>query len=1828
MNIVLAEQFSVWIRKKTSRDLIGISVAILAIILFLIYFRIGESVHTALMTIQPGFVDSILMAVLIFPALFAVYFFKRKRETEAEMQHRKEAEEVLREREERFRIVFDWANDAILLHTLTVERAPGHFIEANIVACRMLGYSREELLAMGPTDIVLPELQPQLWDIIRQAQTKDTFLFETRLLRKDGTTFPVESSGHLVNYDGTRIWISHIRDITERKKSEELLRQSRAKYKQLVENISDVIFTLDLTGTFTYISPVVQRLYGYTVREVIGQHFTRFVHREDIPKVIEGFRRRVAGEYEANEFRILTKDGRERYVRTTQTPIMKEGVTTGFNYTLTDITERKNAEEVLTISEERFRQVAESAGEWIWEVDADGLYTYASPAVEKMLGYRPEEIIGRMHFYDLFAPEEKEELKKTALEAFATKEPFKNFVNPNLHKNGTRVILETSGVPHLEEQGRIIGYRGADTDITEKKRTEEALKETERNYRTLAEAAPDPIFIIGRDDTVRFVNTRAAQVLNLSTEHILNKPRKSLFPPDIADEQGYDLQTVFTTGKPLRKEAKIRYGDREFWQDNSLVPLTDEDGDVYAVLGISHDITERKLAEDALMRSEERFRSMAERVSDLIMLTDEKGRVTYIAPSVKRILGFDPDEILRKGPEDFIHPDDLEIVYEHVKRSPDWQGSEARFEARIRKKDGSYAILEFTGTPILKDDSAMQVIARDITDRKKAEEALWESKEKYRQLVDNTDTGFVVIDDKGTVIEANEPYMRLIGAEKREEIIGHSVIEWTAPEEQDSNAAAVALCSRQGFIQDFETIYQHRDGTHIHIIINATTNETPGGKRIVSFCRNITERKNVEEALNESEQRYRSLFENANEGILFADIETTKFVHANRAICRMLGYSNEDLMAMSVADIHPKESLDHVISEFQRLVTGEKGNLTDIPCLKKDGTIRMMDIASSTVMMQGRMCMVGLFTDITERKNAEKALKESEEKFRNIFDNANDAIEIIEIMDNGFPGRYLDINDVACRMLGYTREELLQFGPLKITTDNFSRPHDEIIRELRDVGRAIFETEHRRKDGIIVPVEINAHKITLVGKTVFLSIARDITERKKVEDALRESHAKYRQLVENISDVILTLDLNGTVTYISPVVQRLFGYTVPEVVGQHFSRFVHPEDISRVLERFRHRVKGEYGANEFRLLTKDGQERYVRTNQTPMMADGVVTGFNYVMRDITGRKQAEDALRESEEKFRLLYENSMDAIFLTSTDGSIQAANPAACTMLQRTEDEIIRIGRTGVVDTTDPRLAIAIQERERTGRFEGELTFVRKDGTRFFGEITSSVFADRNGQKRTSMIVRDITERKHAEDALRESENYVKTVLDSIDVGFVIIDPATHRILDANTIAVNLIGVAKEKIVGSECHRFICPADKGNCPITDLHQTIDDSERILIRSGNEQCPIIKTVIPLMLGGKPVLLESFIDITLQKEAENILQDFNKKLQQGIEEKTAILRESELRHSRLFESSHDAIMTLEPPDWRFTSGNPATIAMFRADDESGFTSKAPWELSPEFQPDGRPSGEKAKEMIGTAMRDGSNYFEWTHRRLTGEDFPATVLLTRFEWKGKPILQATVRDISEQKDAEDKIRASLDEKVLLLREIHHRVKNNLQIIISLVNLQMRQIDDKRLKQVMAETQNRVRAMSLVHEKLYQSEDISRIDLANYTRFLVTQLFSFYGVDTRQVTLNIDIGKIRLDINTAIPLGLIINELASNALKHAFPDGRTGTLSITVIEKGTTLLLTVKNDGVGVPADFDWRNTESLGLRLVISLVEQLDGTIELDRSAGTGFTIVVKEKEQKG
>jgi two-component sensor histidine kinase len=271
----------------------------------------------------------------------------------------------------------------------------------------------------------------------------------------------------------------------------------------------------------------------------------------------------------------------------------------------------------------------------------------------------------------------------------------------------------------------------------------------------------------------------------------------------------------------------------------------------------------------------------------------------------------------------------------------------------------------------------------------------------------------------------------------------------------------------------------------------------------------------------------------------------------------------------------------------------------------------------------------------------------------------------------------------------------------------------------------------------------------------------------------------------------------------------------------------------------------------------------------------------------------------------------------------------------------------------------------------------------------------------------------------------------------------------------------------------------------------------------------------------------------------------------------------------------------------------------------------------------------KDENGIPIRITGVNIDITNRRLLESEIRSlnTVLEQRVKDRTEALSKANEaleEENMQRLDAEEKLKASLNEKTMLLKEIHHRVKNNLQIIVSLLNLQSRSVKDDSVLATIRESQNRVKAMALVHEKLYRAEDISHIDLSDYIRFLGTGLFQFYDARSRGIRFTLDAPDVRVDINTAIPLGLILNELISNALKYAFPKGKGGEISVSIRREEKTLTVIVRDDGIGIPPDFDWQNAPSLGLRLVNSLVDQLDGTVELDRASGTKFTMVMHEK----
>ncbi len=251
--------------------------------------------------------------------------------------------------------------------------------------------------------------------------------------------------------------------------------------------------------------------------------------------------------------------------------------------------------------------------------------------------------------------------------------------------------------------------------------------------------------------------------------------------------------------------------------------------------------------------------------------------------------------------------------------------------------------------------------------------------------------------------------------------------------------------------------------------------------------------------------------------------------------------------------------------------------------------------------------------------------------------------------------------------------------------------------------------------------------------------------------------------------------------------------------------------------------------------------------------------------------------------------------------------------------------------------------------------------------------------------------------------------------------------------------------------------------------------------------------------------------------------------------------------------------------------------------------------------------------------GSSILERRHRAKDGRIYPVEIRANLVVFEGREYNCAFATDISERKKTEEQVRASLLEKEVLLREIHHRVKNNLQVVSSLLYLQSQKLADPELKNHFLESQSRICSMALAHEQLYQSKNLSEVSLKSYVESLVSQLRQVFQMAGQQIDCRTEIDAVALDIAKVIPCGLLITELLSNAYRHAFADGRNGAIRIAIEERENKLLLTVADDGIGLPAGFDYRQTATLGMQLVRALCNQLNGVIEVENQRGTLFRV---------
>jgi PAS domain S-box-containing protein len=1639
----------------------------------------------------------------------------------ADVSQRKQAEAALRESEERYRGIIETSEEGIATH-----QPDGTITYVNQRMADMLGYPREEVVGKSSLDFVDPQEREAVIRGRESVKEDGRFSKERKLRRKDGSilwtlSHVAPQRDHAGNLCG---YLAMHTDITERKRMEEALRESEAKFRGLFQWMGGAIQICELIrdeqgrpvdSLILEVNPAYEQQTGLRRAEVAGRRI-----KEILPVVEQSWLDRY-GEMVRTGKAIHFEEynaGLDRWFDVYANPMGGNR----FAAVFADITERKRSEGAMS---ERAR-LLDLSYDAIVVRDAHDRITYWNKGAEEIYGYSRAEALGQVT-HDLLKTEFPE-----PLESIRTRLRQDNRWTGELthtRRDGTRVTVASRWSLDRDPQRQPAAILETNTDITERKRMEASLRESERHLRALAESILNLAWWANGDGYITWYNRRWYEYTGTTPEQMEGWGWKSVHDPQALPAVMERWQASIATGEPFEMTFPLRGADGKFRRFlNRIQPLKDAQGQVVRWFGTNTDVEELKCSEEALRQSEDRLR-LALQVADFG--TWDLDLVTGSAVRSLRhdqIFGYEelqPEWTLEIALRHVLPEDRLKVQEAHA-RADETGGMSV--EARVRWADGSIHWINSRGR-FHYDSEGRPVriigIVADITERKQAEEALRKraeealrmSEQEFRSLAEAMPQIVWATRPDGWNIYFNQQWVDYTGM-TMEESYGHG---WNAPFHPDDKQRAWEAWQRATQHDErysLECRLRRADGVYRWWLVRGEPMRGANGEILKWFgtCTDIEEIKQAQAALREandlleqrvaertaalraSEEQYRLLFEAAHDGVvlhpLSTDRERCRFVRFNAVACRMLGYSAEEMAQLGPLDIQEQAELSGVPAEAEQMERARQLRF-EKTLLGKDGRRVPAEIHSTIFDLQGQMMVLSIIRDITERKQAEAALQHSESLLRSFFDAPGVMQGIVEVIADD-DVRHIRDNTVTAAFLGLTPDAMKsKLGSELGEPRDILRTWVEQYRKSQKTNCPItFEYEDIRADQKTwLSVTVNYIGTASNGLPRFAYVVSNITDRKRAEESLLESEERFRVAQELSPDGFSILrpvrDSEGrivdfTFVYENAAIARINGTDPATVVGRRISEFMPAHSQSPFHEAHAH--VADTGETCIMERKYDGGDI---PRPTWFRVVVVRTGQDIAIlsQDITERKQAEEAVRQSEEQFRALAETITNLAWWANADGYITWYNRRWYEYTGTTPQQMEGWGWQSV---HDPQALPAVMEQWKASIATGQpfdMTFPLRGADGVFRRFLTRIQPVKDAQGR---VVRwfgtntDVEELKRSEEALREAEQRLRFALETSHTGAWDLDLVDHT---------------------------------------------------AFRS-------------------------------------------------------------LEHDRVF--GYPELL----PQW--------TYEMFLQ------------HLLPEDRP-------AVDEKFGQATAtQGVWDFECRIRRADGE--------VRWIWGagrhrtdaagGKRRMAGIVQDITERKRAEERIQTSLREKEVMLKEIHHRVKNNLQVIASLVDLQADDMKEPGLLETFADIRDRVRSMALVHEKLYQSESLARVNFADYMQSLLSYLSRSHGKAGTTIHLKSELHAVLLSVDKAVPCGLMISELVSNAYKHAFRGRTSGEIRATLSAGADgRVYLRMGDNGVGLPAGLDWRQCRSLGLRLIRLLSEQLHAVVEVRSGDGTEFEVVFEPEK---
>jgi PAS domain S-box-containing protein len=770
---------------------------------------------------------------------------------------RRRTEEELRGSEERYRAVIEQATDGIFLLDAGTKR----LLESNSSYQKLLGYTAEELQGMEIYDLVAHPRENVDSMIQRTLEERRRLVGERTYRRKDGTLVDVEVGVSVIFYGGREVICTIVRDIAERKRAEEVVRQSEELYRAVVEQAAENIFLVDVdTRRILQFNAAFQQLLGYTAEEL--QQTTLYdVVAHDRESIDRNIRRILAeGRYSVGERRYRRKDGSLVDAEINVSTISYRG-RRAMCIVSRDVTERKRAEEKLRASEAGLANAQRIAHLGNWEWDLVSNEAYWSDELYRIHGFAPQEFAPSWELFMRYVhPADKERIEKSLHDVLHERKPY-DVEHRIFRPDGSERIVHCQLEPTFDESGQAVRAIGTVHDITERKRAEEKLRASEAELRAVFGAIDDVIFVLdGRGRHLAVAPTNTA-LNRRPPADVVGKTLHDVFPKEVADKVLGNIRRALETRQTVDMEHSLQFGDRQRWFATTISPMLED-----SIVAVVRDITERKKDEEDLKESEERFKGLAEATFEGVAIT-QGGKIVETNAAFAAMFGYEPAEVIGMTPLDVTAPESHEAV-----RKARSSRLEEPYEAVSLRKDGTTFDTEIRGkTSFYKGSPARVTAIRDITERKMNEEALKESERLYRTVIEQASENICLVDvETGRIVESNSAFQNTLGYTEEE-------LRWTrlydiVAHDRESVDENIRRTLEQGRRFVGQRRYRRKDSSFIDVEVSASTILRDGRETLCIVAHDVSERAR---ALRMLEERVAALSRVASKLTLDAPVEET-----------------------------------------------------------------------------------------------------------------------------------------------------------------------------------------------------------------------------------------------------------------------------------------------------------------------------------------------------------------------------------------------------------------------------------------------------------------------------------------------------------------------------------------------------------------------------------------------------------------------------------------------------------------------------------------------------------------------------------------------------------------------------------------------------------------------------------------------------------------------------------------------------------------------------------------------------------------------------------------